>query len=79
MTQSDVYPEDYVETVEQARRERGSRFEPPLLASVPAMARYSRIFLGFLIWGEIAPHHPIVSAPTDQLDHVCRSPLTALL
>jgi flavodoxin len=52
------YPEDYLETVEQARQERDRGFEPPLEIKVRAMADYDRVFLGFPIWGETAP--PIV-------------------
>ncbi|MDZ4375186.1 MAG: flavodoxin [Phenylobacterium sp.] len=49
------YPEDCEATVEQARRERDSGFEPPLKANVPNLAAYGTIFLGFPIWGETAP------------------------
>jgi flavodoxin len=49
------YPEDYEETVAQARRERDSGFEPALQARVVDMASYATVFLGFPIWGEIAP------------------------
>lgn len=54
------YPEDYLETVEQARRERDSGVRPPLKASVPDLARYDTIYLGFPIWGETAP--PVIRA-----------------
>lgn len=49
------YPADYLETVEQARQERDSGYEPPLAATVPDMASYETVFLGFPIWGETAP------------------------
>jgi flavodoxin len=49
------YPDDYQETVEQARRERDSRFKPPLKARVADLSAFSTIFLGFPIWGETAP------------------------
>lgn len=49
------YPEDYLQTVEQARLERDSGFEPELLARLPDMSNYAVIFLGFPIWGETAP------------------------
>ncbi|SDE80554.1 Flavodoxin [Variovorax sp. CF079] len=49
------YPEDYLETVELARKERDSGHEPALEAKVPNMADYDTIFLGFPIWGETAP------------------------
>ncbi|HBP4966858.1 TPA: flavodoxin [Pseudomonas aeruginosa] len=54
------YPEDYLQTVEQARRERDSGDEPPLEASVSNMASYDTVFLGFPIWGETAP--PVIRA-----------------
>jgi flavodoxin len=49
------YPEDYEQTVEQARQERDRGYEPPLEATVPDMAAYETVFLGFPIWGETAP------------------------
>lgn len=49
------YPEDYLETVEQARQERDSTFEPALAAYVANMADYDTVFLGFPIWGETTP------------------------
>jgi flavodoxin len=49
------YPEDYEETVEQARKERDRGYEPPLSATVPDMADYETVFLGFPIWGETTP------------------------
>lgn len=52
------YPEDYEATVEQARRERDRGFAPDLAATVPDIAGYDAIFLGFPIWGGTAP--PII-------------------
>jgi flavodoxin len=49
------YPEDYEETVAQARRERDSGFEPALQTKVNNMADYATVFLGFPVWGETAP------------------------
>jgi flavodoxin len=49
------YPEDYLQTVEQASRERKSNFEPSLTAIVPNIAAYDTLYLGFPIWGETAP------------------------
>lgn len=49
------YPEDYEETVEQARQERDSSYEPPLEARGPDMAVYGTVFLGFPIWEGTAP------------------------
>jgi flavodoxin len=50
-----VYPEDYFETVEQARQERDNGYEPPLKTQVAGMASFSTLFLGFPTWGETAP------------------------
>jgi flavodoxin len=49
------YPADYFETVEQARRERDSGYEPALKARIPDIATYQTIFLCFPIWGETSP------------------------
>jgi flavodoxin len=54
------YPEDYLETVEQARRERDRGYRPPLQAPVPEFARYQTIFFGFPIWGGTVP--PVIRA-----------------
>ncbi|WP_219933449.1 flavodoxin [Caulobacter vibrioides] len=52
------YPEDYEQTVEQARQERDAGVRPSLKASVPNIAAYDTVFLCFPIWGETAP--PII-------------------
>ncbi len=52
------YPEDYEQTVEQARRERDAGARPPLKTAVPNIAAYDTVFLCFPIWGETAP--PII-------------------
>jgi flavodoxin len=49
------YPADYFETVEQARQERDSGYEPPLQSTLAGMAEYRTLFLCFPIWGETAP------------------------
>ena len=49
------YPEDYLQTVEQARRERDAGVRPALKAKVANLAQYQTIFFGFPIWGETAP------------------------
>lgn len=49
------YPQGYFETVEQARQERDSGYEPPLRSTVASMAEYRTLFLCFPIWGETAP------------------------
>jgi flavodoxin len=54
------YPEDYEETVEQARQERDAGVRPPLKAAVPNIAAYDTVFLCFPIRGETAP--PIIRA-----------------
>jgi flavodoxin len=54
------YPEDYLETVEQARQERDSGRERPSAAKVSGIADYDTVFLGFPIWGETAP--PVIRA-----------------
>lgn len=53
-----TYPEDYLATVEQARRERDRGFAPPLASRVRDIARYDTVYLGFPIWGQTAP--PVV-------------------
>jgi flavodoxin len=53
-----AYPDDYFETVEQARQERDRGFEPPLAATVDGIAAYDILYLGFPIWGGTAP--PII-------------------
>jgi flavodoxin len=49
------YPEDYLATVDQARQERDSGYEPALESEVPDISTYDTVFLGFPIWGETAP------------------------
>ncbi len=51
----EAYPEDYEETVAQARRERETGFEPPLSQRVAYIEQYDTIFLGFPIWGMSMP------------------------
>jgi flavodoxin len=54
------YPEDYLETVEEARQERDSGRERALETQVSNIAGYDTVFLGFPIWGETTP--PIIRA-----------------
>lgn len=49
------YPDDYLETVEQARRETASGFKPGLEGTVSDIEKYDVLFLGFPIWGETVP------------------------
>jgi flavodoxin len=53
-----AYPEDYLETVALAKRERDGDVRPPLKNKVSTLAQYDTIFLGLPIWGETAP--PII-------------------
>jgi len=48
-------PEDYLETVEQARKARDSGYEPALASRVDNIASYNTMFLGFPAWGETPP------------------------
>ncbi|VWC91325.1 hypothetical protein BLA18112_03342 [Burkholderia lata] len=58
MRPANQYPEEYLATVEQARQERDSGFEPALAARLPGIGTYDTVYLGFPIWGETAP--PVV-------------------
>jgi flavodoxin len=49
------YPEDYLETVEEARQERDSGRERDIAEKVSNIGSYDTIFLGFPIWGETTP------------------------
>ncbi|WP_449415809.1 flavodoxin [Ochrobactrum teleogrylli] len=49
------YPDDYFETVEQARQETERGYEPPLKERVADIGSYETVFLGFPIWGTTAP------------------------
>ena len=51
----DPYPEEYLATVEQARQERDSGFEPTLASYIPDIGTFATVYLGFPIWGETAP------------------------
>lgn len=55
------YPDDYEQTVEQARQETERGYEPPLEARVPDLQAYDTVLLGLPIWGGTAPPgHPVV-------------------
>jgi flavodoxin len=49
------YPDDYFQTVEQARQERDEGHLPALRDGPPNMAHYDKVYLGFPIWGETLP------------------------
>ncbi|WP_395945516.1 flavodoxin [Brevundimonas sp.] len=55
-----AYPEDYEQTVEQARQERDRGYAPPLAESAPGFEAYRTVYLGFPIWGGTAP--PVIRA-----------------
>ncbi|MCD9125791.1 flavodoxin [Luteimonas fraxinea] len=61
-----AYPADYLATVEQARQERDSGFEPPLASGVADIAKYDTIYLGFPIWGTTTP--PVIRSFLRQHD-----------
>jgi flavodoxin len=50
-----AYPEDYLATVERARQERDSGYEPALASRIANIAAYDTVYLGFPIWGETTP------------------------
>jgi flavodoxin len=52
---AEPYPEDYRQTVDLAKRQTDAGEEPALRSSVPGIARYRTVFLGFPIWGMTAP------------------------
>lgn len=52
------YPEDYFQTVEQAKNERARGIKPPLKNNVAAIERYETVYLGFPVWGTSMP--PVV-------------------
>lgn len=54
------YPEDYFQTVEQAKNERERGVKPALKNSVADISRYETVYLGFPIWGTSVP--PVVQA-----------------
>lgn len=60
------YPADYLETVEQARRERDGNMEPPLRTRIAGIERYDTVYLGFPIWGGTTP--PIIRSLLSQHD-----------
>lgn len=63
MTQSDVlrlevkepYPEDYDETVARAREEIDQDILPELVTTIPALAPYETIYIGYPVWSTTVP------------------------
>lgn len=54
------YPDDYLTTVDQARRERDRGYRPPLKGKVANLDACATIYLGLPIWGGTAP--PVIRA-----------------
>lgn len=54
------YPEDYFQTVEQAKNERAQGTKPPLKNALADIGRYQTVYLGFPIWGTSVP--PVVQS-----------------
>ncbi|MBF7995563.1 flavodoxin [Rahnella laticis] len=52
------YPEDYFQTVAQAKSEHDRGMLPALKNTVPDMAGYQTVYLGFPVWGTSVP--PVV-------------------
>lgn len=50
-----VYPEDYLQTVDIARRERDEGRHREVAGTVTDLQHYRTVYLGFPIWGETAP------------------------
>lgn len=57
---ADPYPEDYLETVEMAKRERDAGQPRALAAQIRNMEHYDTVYLGHPIWGETIP--PVIRA-----------------
>lgn len=49
------YPDDYFQTVEQAKSEHEQGVKPPLKDSVADISRYKTVYLGFPVWGTSVP------------------------
>lgn len=54
------YPEDYFQTVDQAKNEHERGVKPALKNSVADISRYETVYLGFPIWGTSVP--PVVQS-----------------
>jgi len=52
---AEPYPEDYLQTVDLAKRQTDAGVEPALRALANDIARYRTVFLGFPIWGMTTP------------------------
>ncbi|RDB64319.1 hypothetical protein C1878_00160 [Gordonibacter sp. 28C] len=56
MRTSELYPEDFDETVDAAHEERDAPYLPPLQNTVDNLDQYDVVFLGFPIWSSTAPN-----------------------
>lgn len=54
------YPEDYFQTVEQAKNERTQGIKPVLKNNIVDISGYETVYLGFPIWGTSVP--PVVQS-----------------
>ena len=52
------YPEDYFQTVEQAKKEHERGVKPALKNIIADISRYETVYLGFPVWGTSVP--PVV-------------------
>lgn len=52
---ADPYPRDYNEVVEQARKELGEDYRPPLKTHVGSMDAYDLVFVGYPNWWGTIP------------------------
>lgn len=52
---ADPYPRDYNEVVEQARKELGEDYRPPLKTHVENMDSYDLVFIGYPNWWGTVP------------------------
>lgn len=52
---AEAYPADYNATVEQAKREQAANYRPKLAATLPDLASYHVIFLGYPNWWRTMP------------------------
>jgi len=54
------YPEDYFQTVDEAKKQRDGGVKPALKSNVSNIDRYQTIYLGFPVWGTTVP--PVVQS-----------------
>ncbi|HFE3213386.1 TPA: flavodoxin [Klebsiella quasipneumoniae subsp. similipneumoniae] len=54
------YPEDYFQTVDQAKNERAQGIKPALKNTITDLSQYQTVYLGFPVWGTSVP--PVVQS-----------------